>query len=1317
MKTLMKSLLLVPLAAVALAAYDRAGDAVSAASAEPGVRSLGDQRPGAKSGQRPAAPPVRVPDGVKAHRDLAYVPNGHERQKLDLFLPEKADAPLPLIIWVHGGGWQSGSKEQCLPLRSGYTDRGYAVASIGYRLSGDAIFPAQIEDCKAAIRWLRAHAKEYNLDADHFGVWGSSAGGHLVAMLGTSGGAKEFDRGEHLDVPSRVQAVCDYYGPTDLLQMDAHALPGSQLKHDLPTSPESRLIGGAIQANRQQAAKANPITYVTKDAPPFLIVHGDQDPLVPHHQSQLLFEALKQADVQVRFHTVKGGGHGSGFGGPELNGIVEAFFASHLQGKPRAAGQPAAIVSESAALAPGEAQPGQRPAQPNVAPGRPRPQGGDRTGPQSAPDSTAPAGRPRGAEPSWLMPPVEGPNLFYKTFDSKTAGQPVSYLIYLPPDYETTKDRRYPVVYWLHGIGGSQQGVPTMAARLTKAIEEGKSPPMIVVYVNGAVRSGYVDSADGKWPVETVTIKELIPHIDATYRTIATREGRCVEGFSMGGGGAAKWGFKYPELFGTVSILAGAMFDAAGLKARGGEDRIRETYGSAERFNQSSPWLLVEKNREAIRGRTAIRVVVGENDGLKANNQRFHELLDKLDLKHEFHIIPGAPHSPNPLYDGLGEKNWSFFREAFAKAAAGTARAGAAGTPRAIKRAPREPGAGLLYYAKADYAFAENQNVIGNPHICGAFFQIIWSEVEKQSGKCDWSQLDQWIEPWLKANKKVAIRMMWVTSGNWPRPYYKTPTPQWVWREGAKFAFHAPSGTEIPLVWDPIYQKYALRFLEQFASRYDDNPNLLFVDVTPGAETNPYRFARINITHPEFKDEFEKVPASDGRAYNEELWLDTIKQWVDASDRIFKKTPLLVTLNVGGLRAADRSVTIGDYCVDRGFYVGQNGLAGRSYLDSSGGRTAAFHRWSPQTKLFFEMVAGTGGRTGTLMEVVQAAERIHCSYLNVYPEDVLRGTRGQPTFDPEYERALEYGARVLDGRPTMTPLSRSGRGTQRVPGGEGAAAAPEETERARPSGKLVVKDFRLDGERWTCEVDGRPLSGILLKPEGKGPFPAVLISHGLGGSAESFGLSKAREMVKWGLVCIAPNYTHNVRGGLRPPGKPAEPGQRAGEAGKGAPAGPPARGFRSSNFGASEENLRRAMACVEILRGLPEVDARRLAAYGHSMGGFVTVGLAAAEPDLLMAAAISGSGVAPQEGFPAPPVKAAEKIRTPLLMLHGGSDPVVRPGQSNSLKEVLDRNQVPNERYVYEGEGHPIDQTNRDDVFQRMRAWFSRHGVLKEQLP
>ncbi|MBI5394606.1 MAG: alpha/beta hydrolase, partial [Verrucomicrobia bacterium] len=297
-------------------------------------------------------PPARVPEGVKTHRNLAYVQDGHERQRLDLYVPEKADAPLPLIIWIHGGGWAAGSKDNCPPLRQGFTGRGYAVASIGYRLSGDAIFPAQIEDCKAAIRWLRAHAKEYGLNPDRFGVWGSSAGGHLVALVGTSGGVKEFDVGAHLDVSSRVQAVCDYYGPTDLLQMDAHAPPDARLKHDPATSPESRLIGGPIQENKEKTGRANPIAYVSKDDPPFLIVHGDKDPLVPIHQSELLFDALRKAGVSVRFHTIHGAGHGQGFAGREIDEMVNGFFDRCLKGTASAAGTGATQTGSVASAMP-----------------------------------------------------------------------------------------------------------------------------------------------------------------------------------------------------------------------------------------------------------------------------------------------------------------------------------------------------------------------------------------------------------------------------------------------------------------------------------------------------------------------------------------------------------------------------------------------------------------------------------------------------------------------------------------------------------------------------------------------------------------------------------------------------------------------------------------------------------------------------------------------------------------------------------------------------------------------------------------------------
>ncbi len=220
---------------------------------------------------------------VNVLRDLAYVPGGHERQKLDLYLPTEADpnGPRPLLVWVHGGAWLGGSKNPCPAAR--FAKEGYAVASVNYRLSQHALFPAQIQDCKAAIRWLRANAGSYGYDPNRIGVWGASAGGHLVALLGTAGDVNEFDVGPNQSVPSRVQAVCDFFGPTDFTKMSGF---WSTMKHDAPDAPESKLIGGPIQENPPKAQKANPITYVTKDDPPFLIVHGDKDPLVPHNQSE-----------------------------------------------------------------------------------------------------------------------------------------------------------------------------------------------------------------------------------------------------------------------------------------------------------------------------------------------------------------------------------------------------------------------------------------------------------------------------------------------------------------------------------------------------------------------------------------------------------------------------------------------------------------------------------------------------------------------------------------------------------------------------------------------------------------------------------------------------------------------------------------------------------------------------------------------------------------------------------------------------------------------------------------------------------------------
>lgn len=276
--------------------------------------------------------PAALPDGIAALRDQAYVEHGDKAQVLDLFYPKDADKRVPLIVWIHGGAWSGGDKTVRQQQLS-YLKEGYAIASVEYRFSQVATFPAQIEDCKAAIRWLRAHAKEFHLDAEHIGVWGSSAGGHLAALLGTSGGVKDLEGAlGNPDQSSRVQAVVDWFGPADLASMSAQQSNNSKMNHDAPSSPESKLIGGPVPENREKASRASPVTYVSKDNPPFLIMHGDVDALVPVKQSEALHEALKSAGIEATLVIIKGAGHGGNqFDSAENREKVAEFFKKHLK--------------------------------------------------------------------------------------------------------------------------------------------------------------------------------------------------------------------------------------------------------------------------------------------------------------------------------------------------------------------------------------------------------------------------------------------------------------------------------------------------------------------------------------------------------------------------------------------------------------------------------------------------------------------------------------------------------------------------------------------------------------------------------------------------------------------------------------------------------------------------------------------------------------------------------------------------------------------------------------------------------------------------
>jgi acetyl esterase/lipase len=271
--------------------------------------------------------------GVKVERNLVFAEAGGKHLKLDLYRPEQSPADTPVVVLIYGGAWMMRNQWMEVPKAQWLATQGYAAAVIDYRLSSEAQYPAQIYDCKAAVRWLRANAAKYRLDADHIGAWGESSGGHLASLLGTAGHvtALEGDLG-NTNESSRVQAVVDFFGPTDFSQMTAHSLPNSPIKHDSPKAPEALLIGGAIQENPQKAELANPIRYVTRDASPFLIAHGEQDMLVPCNQSELLFEALKQAHGNVTFYKIAGAGHGDpAFDSVMMRAAVLAFLDKYLK--------------------------------------------------------------------------------------------------------------------------------------------------------------------------------------------------------------------------------------------------------------------------------------------------------------------------------------------------------------------------------------------------------------------------------------------------------------------------------------------------------------------------------------------------------------------------------------------------------------------------------------------------------------------------------------------------------------------------------------------------------------------------------------------------------------------------------------------------------------------------------------------------------------------------------------------------------------------------------------------------------------------------
>jgi acetyl esterase/lipase len=501
--------------------------------------------------------------------NVEYARAGDKSLTLDLYRPQKTKKPLPVLVWIHGQEGRFAGKYPC-PIAS-MVGNDYAVASIDYRSASEAKFPGQIEDCKAAVRWLRANAAKYNLDTNNIGAWGWSEGGCLAVLLGTSGGVKEFEgTGGNTDQSSQVQAVVDFDG----------------------------------MANLGNATPENPVRYASSSAPPVLILQERN--LKGASSSRHLDAALRKAGVKSTLSEVKGAGHEfKQLRQGEQVDLVNQFLDEHLKG-----GEHVRFMLLKI----------------------------------DPPDD------------AWVDPIIDEPaGTKYELFSAPSlgAGGQASCLVYLPPDYEKSSGQRYPVIYYLHGGGGNQRVCDGWVQKLDAAIRAGTIPPMIAVSVEGLPNGRYLDSPDGKTPIESVIIKDLIPHIDATYRTIPRREARVMEGLSMGGYGVFHLGFKYPEMFGMISGMCngvpppGKKYDGTDAPAESPSDLAAD------------PYTLAEKNLAAIKGRMPIRMIVGTEDFTLAANEAFHTYLLKIGIAHDYRVVPGISHGYKPYYEFL---DFSFFK-------------------------------------------------------------------------------------------------------------------------------------------------------------------------------------------------------------------------------------------------------------------------------------------------------------------------------------------------------------------------------------------------------------------------------------------------------------------------------------------------------------------------------------------------------------------------------------------------------------------------------------------------------------------------------
>ncbi len=270
----------------------------------------------------PTYGPMAMAEGIVYKQVESWY--GGDNRALMLNVIRRYDGPHPLIVWLTGGGWSQVSKNVHVPELIYLVEAGFTVATVEYRTSEAGCFPAPLEDVKAAIRYLRAHAERWNIDPDHVGIMGESAGGHLASLAGTTGWTREFDTGDNLDKSSAVQAVCPWYGPSDFTVMFEDSYN--------PASPDSLMIGCTAYGHPDKAKYVSPVTYVREGVPPFLLIHGLEDTTVPFDQSVRLYDAIEKVGGKADLIAIEDAVHGDArFVSPEIRAEIVKFFKENLK--------------------------------------------------------------------------------------------------------------------------------------------------------------------------------------------------------------------------------------------------------------------------------------------------------------------------------------------------------------------------------------------------------------------------------------------------------------------------------------------------------------------------------------------------------------------------------------------------------------------------------------------------------------------------------------------------------------------------------------------------------------------------------------------------------------------------------------------------------------------------------------------------------------------------------------------------------------------------------------------------------------------------